>query len=315
MKIRLLSPRFRPCSGRARCGARGHGHRLECECIERALHRRGSGAPRRRPAHGDGARRGLRRGNAIDGRYEPYLYRGRRGFLGFEGRRRGDRCLSRPRQHRPGPAGAAGAAVQRLARRPPRIPRRSGSGSAIGEHAAAAMIAARTNDGRFGAPGFPVGTLAGPVASGPARVRQRPERVGAEREAVRAAEPVAVPLGCAVPAHERRLRDRVQPGEGHRLAERVRPERCSRRTRPCTGRKAPSWTWNRIMRTLSAQRGLTLEENARLFAMANMVVADTADQRLGRQGVLRLLAADHRHPRGGPGRQSRRRWPIRTGCR
>ena len=38
----------------------------------------------------------------------------------------------------------------------------------------------------------------------------------------------------------------------------------------------PARTWNRIFRTVSAQEGLTLEENARLFAMLNTTFADSA---------------------------------------
>ena len=75
-------------------------------------------------------------------------------------------------------------------------------GIAVGEAAAAAMIAARTDDGRFGAFRFAVGTRPGRVAAGAAGVRQRPERVAEGREAVPDPERVAVPLGR--PARARR---------------------------------------------------------------------------------------------------------------
>ena len=69
--------------------------------------------------------------------------------------------------------------------------------------------------------------------------------------------------------------------------------------------------YNRTLRTVAEAEGLTLAEDARLFAMANVAGADSRDQLLGRQGVLALLASDHRHPRGRQRRQRRhRRRPV-----
>ena len=65
-------------------------------------------------------------------------------------------------------------------------------GIATGNGAADAMIAARRNDGRFGAFRFSVGTLRRRVAAGAARLRQRPERLAQGRQAVPDQELVAV---------------------------------------------------------------------------------------------------------------------------
>jgi hypothetical protein len=99
--------------------------------------------------------------NAIDGRFEPYLFPGRRAAF----------WASKD-------AAAATAAYRVLVSIVPAqqaqlqqlynaslaaLPNTSAKwiGVSIGGRAADAMIAARTGDGRFGAPGFPVGTLPG----------------------------------------------------------------------------------------------------------------------------------------------------------
>ena len=57
-------------------------------------------------------------------------------------------------------------------------------GIAVGEAAAAAMIAARTDDGRFGPFRFTAGSGPGVVEAGAAGVRQRSQRVAEGRHAV-----------------------------------------------------------------------------------------------------------------------------------
>ena len=92
-------------------------------------------------------------------------------------------------------------------------------GIAVGEAAAAAMIAARTDDGRFGPFRFVTGSGPGvwkPVLPG---LRQRPERVGQGREAVHDPQRVAVPLRRAAAAHEPQVREGVRRGEVRRLAD------------------------------------------------------------------------------------------------
>ena len=79
-------------------------------------------------------------------------------------------------------------------------------GIAVGEAAAAAMIAARTDDGRFGAFRFAVGTVPGqwrPVL--PAFVND-PNAWLEGREAVPDRERVAVRLGRPARAHEQEVR-------------------------------------------------------------------------------------------------------------
>ena len=213
--------------------------------------------------------------NAIDGRYEPYLYRGRRGAF----------WASKD-------AAAATAAYRVLVSIVPAqqaqlellynaslaaLPNTSAKwiGVGNGEHAAAAMIAARTNDGRFGAPGFPVGLLPGqwrPVLPAFANdpngwVRNVKPFVLQSPSQFRSAAPF--PLTSAAYATEF---NQVKAIGSLNSATRTMFQTNS----AMYWAESPVRTWNRIMRTLSAQRGLTLEENARLFAMANMVVADTA---------------------------------------
>ena len=76
-------------------------------------------------------------------------------------------------------------------------------GIAVGHAAAAAMIKARTGDGRFGTPGFPVGDDPGewrPTQHRPSQ--QRPGGLGREGEALPAQEQVAVPHRGTERAHE-----------------------------------------------------------------------------------------------------------------
>jgi hypothetical protein len=79
-------------------------------------------------------------------------------------------------------------------------------GIAVGESAAWAMIAARTGDGRFGAPGFRSRPGTRRVAARSARQRQRPERVGRRRRAVPDQESLAVRLAGAVRPRQPQLR-------------------------------------------------------------------------------------------------------------
>jgi hypothetical protein len=146
-------------------------------------------------------------------------------------------------------------------------------GIAVGEAAAAAMKAARTDDGRFGAFRFAVGSAPGvwrPVlplfvndpnawlkdlkpfliqsssqfrSKGPLQLTSR--KYAREFAEVRS-------LGSA--ASTTRTADQT-------LAARYWAEN-------------PPATWSRIFRTLSAQEGLSVAENARLFAMLYMTAAD-----------------------------------------
>ena len=212
--------------------------------------------------------------NSIDGSHEPYLFRGRPGVF----------WASQD-------AAAATAAYRVLVSIVPSqqpqleqlynaslaaLPNTSGKwiGISNGERAAAAMIAARTNDGRFGAPGFPVGLLPGqwrPVlpafANDPAGwVRNVKPFVLQSPSQFRTAGPDALTSAAyatdfnevkAIGSLNSATRTMFQTNSALYWAE------------------SPARTWNRIFRTVSAQRGVSLEDNARLFALFNLSAADT----------------------------------------
>ena len=82
-------------------------------------------------------------------------------------------------------------------------------GIEVGAAAAAAMLANRAGDGRFGAPGFPVGS--GPGEWRPsARLCKRSERMGAQRAAVHSAAPGIFPHVRAARPDKRPICGRVQ---------------------------------------------------------------------------------------------------------
>ena len=213
--------------------------------------------------------------NSIDGRYEAYLYRGRRGaFWGSK------------------EAAAATAAYRVLVSIVPAqqpqleqlynaslaaIPDTSGKwiGIGNGERAAAAMIAARTNDGRFGACCFPTGLLPGqwrPVLPGFVNdpngwVRNVKPFLLEGPSQFRSAGPFALTSAAYA----------TELNQVKSIGSLTSATRTIFQTNAAVyWAESAVRTWNRIMRTLSAQEGLTLEQNARLFAMANMAGADTA---------------------------------------
>ena len=61
--------------------------------------------------------------------------------------------------------------------------------------------------------------------------------------------------------------------------------------------------------------GLDISDSARLFAAVDVSMADAAHCGVGRQVPLRMVAPDHRDPRGRYGRQSRHHRSSRTGLR
>ena len=211
--------------------------------------------------------------NAIDGRYEPYVFAGRRGVF----------WASKD-------AAAATAAYRVLLNIVPAqqaqlgqlynaslaaLPDTSGKwiGIGIGERAAAAMIVARTNDGRFGAPGFPTGLLPGqwrPVlpafANDPAGWMRNVKPFLLESPSqFRSAGPF--PLTSAAYATEL---NQVKSIGSLNSTTRTMFQTNSSLYWAENGVR----TWFRIFRTVSAQEALTLEENARLFAMFSTSVAD-----------------------------------------
>ena len=216
--------------------------------------------------------------NSIDRRYQPYLYSSRvppgSGLLPWASK----------------DAAAAAAAYNVLisivpAQQPAlralylaslaSVPEWAGrsEGIRIGEEAAAAMIAARMNDGRFGTPGFPIGTLPGQwrptlpgFANDPAGWLRnvRPFLLQSPSQ-FRSAGPF--PLTSAAYAAEF---DEVKS-----LGSLTSATRTPAQTNASLyWAENPARTWNRIFRIVSAQRGLDLDENARLFVMLDMTVAD-----------------------------------------
>jgi hypothetical protein len=148
-------------------------------------------------------------------------------------------------------------------------------GVSIGGWAGRAMIVARGGDGRFGAPGFPTGTLPGqwrPVL--PAFVNDPNAWVKDVRPFLLESPTQfrsAPPFPLASPEYAAEFNQVKSVGSATSATRTMFQTNSS-----LYWAESPVRTWNRIMRTISAQEGLTLEENARLFAMANMVVADSA---------------------------------------
>ena len=146
-------------------------------------------------------------------------------------------------------------------------------GIRVGNAAAAAMIEARTDDGRFGAPFFPVGPGAGvwrPVLPGFANdplawlgqvepfLIRRPSQFRSEG-------PYAL-TSAEYAAEFAQVKELGSETSATRTADQTHAARY--------WAENPPRTWNRIFRTLSTQAGLTLPENARLFAMFYLTAAD-----------------------------------------
>ena len=146
-------------------------------------------------------------------------------------------------------------------------------GIEAGEAAAAAMIAARTNDGRFGAFRFTVGTLPGewrPVlpafASDPAAwVKDvKPFLIGSSSQ-FRSKGPNAL-------TSERYAKEFA---EVKSLGSATSTSRTPDQTHAAQyWAEQPPRTWSRILRTIAAQEGLSNADSARLFAMVYLTAAD-----------------------------------------
>ena len=146
-------------------------------------------------------------------------------------------------------------------------------GIAVGEAAAAAMIAARTDDGRFGAYRFPVGSAPGqwqPVLPGFVNdpfawlkdVKPFLLRSGSQFRS-------DGPLDVTSRKYARELE------EVKSLGSATSTTRTADQTHAAGyWAENPPATWSRVFRTLSAQQGLSITENARLFAMLYMSGAD-----------------------------------------
>jgi hypothetical protein len=147
-------------------------------------------------------------------------------------------------------------------------------GIAVGEAAAAAMIAARTNDGRFGPYRFTIGTT-------PGAWRPVLPAFGNDPNAwLKDVKPFLIespsdfrtngPLSLESHEYAREF-DEVK-SVGSATSTTRTPEQTSAAR---YWAENPPATWSRIFRTLSAQQGLSVVENARLYAMLYMTAADS----------------------------------------
>jgi hypothetical protein len=146
-------------------------------------------------------------------------------------------------------------------------------GIAVGEAAAAAMIAARTDDGRFGEPGFPVGDE-------PGEWRPVPPNFGNDPLAwIRFVKPFLIesssqfrskgPYRLTSAKYAREFNQVKSLGE---VNSQTRTE--DQTHAALYWAENPPRTWNRIFHTLSTQAGLTLTENARFFGTLYLTAAD-----------------------------------------
>ena len=147
-------------------------------------------------------------------------------------------------------------------------------GIAIGEAAAAAMIAARVDDGRFGAFRFAVGSLPGvwrPVL--PAFVNDPFAWLKDVRPfLVRSASQFGSEGPHALTSEEyaRELAEVKSVGSATSTTRTADQTSAAR-----YWAENPPATWSRIFRRLSAQQGVSLVDNARLYAMLYMTAADS----------------------------------------
>jgi hypothetical protein len=146
-------------------------------------------------------------------------------------------------------------------------------GIAVGEAAAAAMIAARTDDGRFGPFRFAVGS--GPGVWKPVL----PGFVNDPNAWLKDVKPFLIesasqfrskgPLAFTSRKYAREF-DEVKSLGSATSTARTGDQTLAARY----WAENPPGTWSRIFRTLSAQQGLSLVENARFFAMLYLTSAD-----------------------------------------
>jgi hypothetical protein len=211
--------------------------------------------------------------NAIDGGHEPYL-------LAAHSARRSDskRAAAATAAYRvltrlvPAQQATLDALYATWLAGVPDGPSKTG-GIAVGEQAAAAMIAARANDGRFGSFRFAIG-------SGPGVWRPvLPAFVNDPAAWLKDVTPFLIedpaqfrsqgPLALSSHRYAREF-DEVKS-----LGSLTSTERTADQTHAARyWAENPPATWSRVFRTLSAQQGLTLVENARLYAMLYTTAAD-----------------------------------------
>jgi hypothetical protein len=147
-------------------------------------------------------------------------------------------------------------------------------GIAVGEAAAAAMIAARTDDGRFGSFRFVAGTGVGVWAP------VLPAFVSDPNAWLKDVKPFLVESASQfrsdgpLPVTSRRYAKEFE--EVKSLGSATSTERSPDQTHAARyWAENPPATWSRIFRTIAAGQGLSTVENARLFAMLYLSAADS----------------------------------------
>ncbi|NUT54563.1 MAG: vanadium-dependent haloperoxidase [Thermoleophilia bacterium] len=147
-------------------------------------------------------------------------------------------------------------------------------GIAVGELAAAAMIEARTDDGRFGSFRFTVGSLPGqwrPVL--PAFVNDPFAWLKDVRPFLLESGTQFTTLGPAPLASRRYAKEFNEVKSIGRATGSTRTPDQTLGARYWA--ENPPLTWSRVIRNVSAQQNVSLVDNARLFAMAYMTAADS----------------------------------------
>jgi hypothetical protein len=148
-------------------------------------------------------------------------------------------------------------------------------GIAAGEEAAAAMNLARENDGRFGTPGFPVAAVPEPGDWRPVL----PAFVNDPNAWLKDVTPFLIQSSSQFRSRgPYELTSRKYAKEFNQVKE-LGSLTSTTRTEDQTHAalywaENPPRTWSRIFRTISAQQGLSLVDNARFFAMLHLTAAD-----------------------------------------
>ena len=211
--------------------------------------------------------------NAIDGGHEPYLLSSHSAQSSHSKRAAAATAAYRVLAHLvPAQQTTLDALYAASLSGVPDGPSKTG-GIAVGEQAAAAMIAARTNDGRFGSFRFAVGSEPGvwrPVL--PAFVNDPAAWLKDVRPFLIEDPSQFRSKGRLELTSHRYAREF---DEVRSLGSLTSTERTADQTHAARyWAENPPATWSRVFRTLSAQQGLTLVENARLYGMLYMTAAD-----------------------------------------
>jgi hypothetical protein len=172
-------------------------------------------------------------------------------------------------------------------------------GIAAGAAAAAAMLAARATDGRYLPFSFAVGDAAGQWRPTPPGFVNDPFAWVARVEPflLRSSSQFRTkgPHALTSDAYTKEYNE-VKDLGGPDTPDSPRTDQQTAVARFYTVN--PVELFNRAFRVVAEDRGLTLVDKARLFAMLNLAGADGLINCWNDKGVLELLASDHRHPRG-----------------